>query len=324
MIVKAGSQPDQPGPERLAQRVATRLGRTVATVRTVARGYSAAQRILVHWREGGSAFIKSGTDTDTVTWLRTEHGIYSSRSRAPFLPELLGWEDDGISPWLAIEDLSAAFWPPPWSHARVDGVLTTLNAVAATPALDLASYEEYREEFAGWSVVAGDPERFLRLGLTTKTWLEHALPTLIDAEQHALLDGDAFLHNDVRSDNLCFAGERVLLVDWNWASRGNPKLDIAAWLPSLAAEGGPAPETILPHEPELASFVAGFYAAHAGLPPPRGMGAIRELQLALLRESLGWATRALDLAEPDGGPGPHDRENRSIEGRPGREDRSKS
>ena len=300
MTVNTDSQPGQPDPERLAQRVARHLGRTVAAVRTITRGYSAAQRVLVRWREGGSAFIKSGTDPDTVAWLRAEHGIYS-RSRAPFLPELLGWEDDGISPWLAIEDLSSAFWPPPWSRARVDAVLATLTAIAATPALDLVSYETFREEFSGWSLVAADPQRFLSLGLTKRSWLDHALPALIDAERRAVLDGDAFLHNDVRSDNLCFAGERVLLVDWNWASRGNPKVDIAAWLPSLAMEGGPAPETILPEEPELASFVAGFYAVHAGLPPPRGLRAIRELQLALLRESLAWASRALDLTMPDGG-----------------------
>jgi len=299
MAREADSQVGPLGPEGLAQRVAARLGRTVAAVRTVAGGYSAAQRVLVRWREGGSAFIKAGTDADTAAWLRAEHGIYS-RGRAPFLAELLGWEDDGISPWLAIEDLSSAFWPPPWSRERVDAVLATLGSVAATPASDLASYEESRDKFAGWSLVAADPQRFLGLRVATKRWLDHALPALIDAERGAVLDGDALLHNDVRSDNLCFTGGRVLLVDWNWASRGHPKVDIAGWLPSLAMEGGPAPETILPREPELASFVAGFYAAHAGLPPPREMRTIRELQLAMLRESLAWAARALGLAMPDG------------------------
>jgi len=90
-------------------------------------------------------------------------------------------------------------------------------------------------------------------------------------------------------------------VDWNWASRGNAKLDVAAWLPSLALEGGPEPESILPAEPELATFVAGFYAAHAGLPPPRpGMHELRALQLRMLRTSLAWAVRALGLPAPDG------------------------
>jgi len=148
--------------------------------------------------------------------------------------------------------------------------------------------------------VAAEPEAFLRLGLATDRWLSRVLPTLLDAEGRAVLDGDALLHNDVRSDNLCFAGERVVLVDWNWACRGNPKLDIAAWLPSLALEGGPAPEAILPQEGNLACFVAGFYAAHAGLPSLDGRPALRVLQLAMLRQSLSWTTRALDLPAPDG------------------------
>jgi len=282
-------------------RVAARLGRSIAAVRTVQGGYSAAERFVVRWRDGGSAFVKAATDPDTAAWLRAEHAIYA-RVRAPFIPALLGWDDDGTHPWLAIEDLSAAAWPPPWSPARVDAVLETLRAVAATPPGELASLESRRAEFAGWPLVANDARPFLRLGLASERWLASALPVLLDAQARATLDGDALLHNDVRSDNLCFADGRVVLVDWNWASRGNAKLDVAAWLPSLVLEGGPEPESILPGEPELASFVAGFYAAHAGLPPPRpGMDELRALQLRMLRTSLAWAVRALGLPQPDAG-----------------------
>jgi aminoglycoside phosphotransferase (APT) family kinase protein len=217
------------------------------------------------------------------------------------MPQLFGWEDDGTSPWLAIEDLSAATWPPPWAPGQVDAVLATLRAVAATPAGALESCEAHRAEFAGWPLVAKDAGPFLGLGVADERWLAGALPVLLATQGRAELDGEAMLHNDVRSDNLCFTHGRVVLVDWNWATRGNPKLDVAAWLPSLAREGGPLPEAILPDEPELASFVAGFYAAHAGLPPPRpGMEALRALQLDLLRTSLAWAARALGLPAPDG------------------------
>ena len=281
-------------------RVAARLGRRTGAVRRVLGGYSAAERFVVRWREGGSAFVKAATDADTAGWLRAEHAIYS-RVHAPFMPALLGWEDDGANPWMAIEDLSSAEWPPPWSPARIAAVLATMREVAVTPHGGLESFDSRRAEFAGWPLVAGEPEPFLRLGLATDRWLSRALPVLLDAEARAKLDGDALLHNDVRSDNLCFAGDRVVLVDWNWATRGNARLDVAAWLPSLDLEGGPAPESILPDEPELASFVAGFYAAHAGLPPPRpGLHELRALQLRMLRSSLAWASRALGLPEPDG------------------------
>ncbi len=286
----------------LAERVARHLGRTVASIRAVPGGYSLARRFVVHWREGGSAFVKGATDADTAAWLRTELAIY--RRRGPFFAELLAWNDEGTAPWLALEDLSAAFWPPPWSRARIDAVLATLEAVAASPASDLPSMETRRDEFAGWVQVAAAPELFLKLGVATEPWLARALRVLLAAEGRAVLAGDALLHNDVRSDNLCFAGERVVFVDWNWACRGNPRLDVAAWLPSLAIEGGPRPEAILPGAGELACFVAGFYAAHAGLPPLAGRPTIRDLQLAMLQESLAWATRELGLPAPDG---PHAR-----------------
>lgn len=292
--------------DALVRSVATHFGRTPATVRRVAGGYSAAERLVVHWSGGGSAFVKGATDADTAAWLRAEHAIYA-RYPAGFLPALLGWRDDGASPWLALEDLSEAFWPPPWSPARIDAVLATLADVAACAAVDLPSMETRRVEFAGWSKVAAAPDTFLRLGVSTERWLHRALPDLMRAEHDARLDGGALLHNDVRSDNLCFTGNRVVLIDWNWACRGNPMFDIAAWLPSLELEGGPPPESIVQGEGELASFVAGFYAAHAGLPPLPGRPALRALQLDMLRHSLAWTARVLSLPAPDGpralGPG---------------------
>jgi hypothetical protein len=289
----------RPGSHALAREVARHFGRTVESVHTVAGGYSLAERLVVRWREGGSVFVKGAVDADTAAWLRTEHAIYA-RHRAAFFPALQGWQDDGAHPWLALEDLSEAFWPPPWSRAQIDAVLAALEEVAACPASDLPSMESRRGEFAGWSRVAAEPDLFLRLGVASARWLERVLPSLLAADDRAVLDGAALLHNDVRSDNLCFSGDRVVFVDWNWACRGNPKLDVAAWLPSLTLEGGPPPETLLPGEGDLAGFVAGFYAAHAGLPPLQGRPTLRDFQLAMLQESLGWATRALDLPAADG------------------------
>ena len=77
----------------------------------------------------------------------------------------------------------------------------------------------------------------------------------------------AFLHMDVRSDNLCLQGERVVLVDWNWAVRGPAELDLACWLPSLRLEGGPLPEQVAPGLGGYAAAVASYFATVAALPP---------------------------------------------------------
>jgi aminoglycoside phosphotransferase (APT) family kinase protein len=139
---------------------------------------------------------------------------------------------------------------------------------------------------------------FLRLHLCSHGWLDQALPILLAASEAVVLAGDALMHLDVRSDNLCLRGGQAILIDWNWAVIGNPELDVAAWLPSLHAEGGPAPEEILPDHGPLAALLSGYWASRAGLPPIPDAPRVRELQLMQLRVALPWAARALGLPEP--------------------------
>jgi aminoglycoside phosphotransferase (APT) family kinase protein len=261
-------------------------------------GYTQAERWLVRTADGRSAFVKAAVDTDTAAWLRAEHRIYANVTGS-FLPKLITWIDDEDRPVLVLDDLSEAFWPPPWTREQVSRVLETLREVATTaPPPGLDSLASFRNYLTSWPVVAKDPSPFLSLGLCSEGWLEQALPDLIGAERAFVLTGDALVHFDVRSDNICFANERTLLVDWNGAVVGNPVIDVAAWLPSLHAEGGPAPEELLPNAPEAASLVSGFFAARAGLPPIENAPRVREVQLAQLRTALPWAARALDLPTP--------------------------
>ena len=121
---------------------------------------------------------------------------------------------------------------------------------------------------------------------------------MTEAAVEAPLDGDALIHLDVRSDNLCFRNERAVIIDWNHAQLGNPDFDLAFWLPSLHDEGGPAPETMLPNAPGLAAWVAGFFCARAGEPPIPEAPHVRPLQVRQARPALAWAARAIGLAPP--------------------------
>jgi hypothetical protein len=283
----------------LARRVAAAVGAdVVAFEEPPGQGYTHNERLIARLADGRSVFVKAAVDELTATWLRDEHRIYAAVLE-DYLPALLGWQDDEALPVLVLEDLSGAQWPPPWSAERVSRVVGTLERVAATrPPEGLESLEARRGELAGWELVLEDPGPFLSVGLCSPPWLEAALPVLLAAAQACVLTGDALIHFDVRSDNLCFTGERTVLVDWNWAAVGNPVVDVAAWLPSLEAEGGPPPDEILPDAPEAASLVAGFFAARTGLPPPPKAPRVREVQLAQLRSALPWAARALELAPP--------------------------
>jgi hypothetical protein len=284
---------------QIADRIARVVGARPVALRAVNRGYTPAGRLIATFAAGETLFVKFATNELTAGWLRDEHRAYAALE-APFMPCCHGWEDDGDLPMLLLEDLSAAHWPPSWSDRQIEMLLDTLRRVAGlrlegAPSLDSAS-----ELKLGWRMVADDPAPFLSLGLASAAWLDDALPILLDALDDLVIEGEGLLHCDVRSDNVCFVGERTVLVDWNWACVGNPVVDIGGWLPSLHAEGGPSPETILPDAPEIAAMMSGFFASRAGLPGIPDAPFVRAVQRTQLATALPWAVRALGLRPLDG------------------------
>lgn len=246
--------------------------------------------------DGRRVFIKLALDELAVGWLRDEWRVYSTLS-AGFLPELVAWHDSDGMTFLAIEDLAHAHWPPPWLAGQVSLVLETLDEVhAATPPAQVPALSDLREALDGWPTVAADPEPFLSTGVCSREWLAAALPRLAQAASECELDGEALLHLDLRSDNLCIREGRVLLVDWNHACTGNPAIDVVAWAPSLRLEGGPEPWDLVPESGGLAALIAGFFAARAGLPAPATAPAVRMFQRRQAEVALPWAARELGLA----------------------------
>lgn len=280
-------------PETVARAERLLGGRASSWARVESRGWSRNEHWTVVLADGTRAFAKSAALEPSVTWMRQEREVYDCVS-GPFMPQLLGWED-GEQPLLVLEDLSElSYWPPPWRSGDVDAVLSTLDEVASRRAAPLPRFEGWR----AWDAVADDPAPFLSLGVASTDWLEHALPELLAAQEGTRVAGEALVHFDVRSDNLCIRDGRAVLVDWNHACLANPRLDVACWLPSLALEGGPRPEEVGLGD-ELAVVVAGFFAALAGLPPPEGAPLVRGFQLAQLRIALPWACGVLGIEPPD-------------------------
>jgi Ser/Thr protein kinase RdoA (MazF antagonist) len=281
----------------MAAAAARLAGGPLTDWRPVTGGYTAAARFTARRANGTRVFVKAATSAPTCEGLHAEWRVYAS-VRGPFLPAVVGFDPSPSAPVLLLEDLSSAHWPPPWRSGDVEAVRRALAAIArATPPESLPEAEtHYRADFSGWARVAQDPAPFLSLGLASAAWLARALPTLVRAEQAAVLAGAALLHLDVRSDNIALRGGEAVLVDWNWACRGNPDLDLACWAPSLAMEGGPKPEALLPSAPELAAAVSGFFGSRAGLPPGDLPPRVRDLQRRQLLEALPWAARALGLS----------------------------
>jgi hypothetical protein len=269
------------------------LGSPPAAWAAVQGGYTPAARYLV---QAGTSrfFVKAATTPLTATMLRREIKAYGAVTGA-FVPEVIGSRDDADGPVLVLEDLSTAAWAPSWSEARIASALGSIDDLHSAVA-DLPAYEQVHGWRApGWEAVATEPGPFLSLGMVTERWLRHALPVLVQLEAACPTAGAAPAHWDLRSDNMCFTGPVTKLVDWSEACLSNPELDLGCWLPSLAFEGGPPPETFLPHSPEIAAWVSGFFAARAGLANIPDAPFVRRVQREQLSTALPWVQRAAGL-----------------------------
>ena len=278
----------------LIERVERLLRTRVESSHAVAGGYTPATRLVCRTPRG-TVFVKAGATPLTSRFVNREIRVYG-RIRGEFMPRLIAWEEHDSEPLLILEDLTTAAWPPPWSRDRIEQVLAAVGSMNAFPASELEPFSEvFGGVKLGWHAVAEDPPSFLSLGLVTRAWLDAALPALLGAEERCPTEGDCLTHWDLRSDNLCFASRGAVLVDWNLSCRANPQLDLGFWLPSLVAEGGPLPETILPNAPEVAAWVSGFFATRAGLPVIPDAPRVRWVQKQQLDSALPWAIRALGL-----------------------------
>jgi Phosphotransferase enzyme family len=271
-------------------------GTVVSLSRIETRGYATAFHAVAELDDGRTFFVKAGAEDVTSGFLRDEIKVYRA-IQEPFMPVVHGADEDD-PPILVLEDLSGCFDAPPWTEAKIAAVLEVVEKLRSIrPPPELGSAERYRAEWSRrWEKVAADPEPFLALGLCSRRWLEDSLPALTEAAEDATLKGDVLTHIDIRSDNLAFVDGHAKLVDWNFGCAGHPQLDLAFWLPSLHAEGGPPPEALMPEGGgEFAALLAGVWGAVAGLPPPPTAPGVRAVQLAQLRVALPWAARELGL-----------------------------
>jgi hypothetical protein len=242
----------------------------------------------------GPVFVKQASDEGTLSMLRHEALVYSHVAGS-FLPTYVGFADRGDRALLALEYVSDARWPPPYPDELTPlfAALETVSTVKPPPELP-----SHGSRWSRWQRVADDPEPLLGLGLCSREWLESALEALIAAEQQAVFEGSALVHNDVYSGNVCFDGRGAMLVDWGAAVRGSRWIDVAFAVLSVRVEGGVVPAFDFPEEAAFAAALAGHFAveAHEPLPVWADPGStLREDMAGDLAHALAWTAEVLEL-----------------------------
>jgi hypothetical protein len=138
-------------------------------------------------------------------------------------------------------------------------------------------------------------------------WSRANLDRLVELESQApaAAQGDTLLNFDVRADNILLTPRRVVFVDWPHATTGAAWIEVLAFAPSVAMNGGPDPETLLRLHPAgraaapaavsaVVAALAGFFVQHSLEPSPPGLPTLRPFQAAQGAVAIDWLRRRLE------------------------------
>ncbi|HLZ82918.1 MAG TPA: hypothetical protein VKQ54_05080 [Caulobacteraceae bacterium] len=284
-------------PEALTTRVEKVLGRRWSAWSKPNTGLSAAHRFIVELDDGARVFVKAATTAETAVWLRNERQALAA---APaFAPREIGWIDDGDdSPILIVEALVDAYWPAQpggtrWRPGDLERVFSAVRALSEQkPLLTLPAGR--REPTQGWTTILNAPVTFIGLGLCSARWLDRHGPALAQAEAGLEWRGDAFVHGDMRSDNICLTDDCVKFVDWSNARRGAKATDLALFLPTAHLEGGPPPASVMAGGGPWAAQQSAELALRA-ISDTQAPEWLRRVLRRLARINLDWAIQDLSL-----------------------------
>ena len=156
----------------------------------------------------------------------------------------------------------------------------------------------YGAMFTGWRTLAAEDRR-----VPLDHWCRAHLDELavVEARWEQVTAGDGLIHGDVRSDNVLLTERGVVFVDWTSTCTGASWFEVLAMLPSVALEGGGAPESVLARAgldsldveqvlPVVAAM-AGYFAERGRLPDPPGLPTLRAFQRAQGEVAIVWLRR---------------------------------
>jgi hypothetical protein len=288
-------------PVELRAWVDATLGSPVVTAVTQPGGFSPGVAARLRCADGTRAFCKAvspAANADSPQVHRDEIRNAATLPAAAPVPRLIASYDDGTWVALLLEDVGGRQPLLPWRLDELTRVVSAIDGMHAVltpcPANAPVASEEWHEQFTNWRLIEEFPAAL-------DEWCVRHVDALADLESRwgQATTGDTLLHMDLRADNLLVGDEQVWVVDWPWAMRGHPLLDLVAFAPSVAMQGGPEPVTTLALSRTgraaerdrllpLVCAVAGYFVCRSSLPPPPGLPTVRAFQAAQGTVALRW------------------------------------
>ncbi len=295
-------------PAWLRRRVNDGLGSPVARAVDRPGGFSPGVAAALTLADGRRAFLKAvseGSNPESPRIHRREIAVTRALPASVPAPRLLWSLDEAGWVAFALEFLPGREPRLPWRPADLRRVIAMLDRFARefTPApIRLRPFVETHPNLPGhWGALSAARADGTDRLADVDPWAVRHLDRLVELEARCgpATRGDTLVHCDVRADNLLVGPRGAFLVDWPHACLGPPWLDWVLMLPSVAMQGGPAPERLLRRLPAgraapaedvdavVAAF-AGFLVANGRKPDPPGLPTLRAFQRGQAAPALAW------------------------------------
>jgi len=306
-------------PADLRAEVDARCGAPVVAAESQPGGFSPGVAARLRLTDGRRVFVKAvhpAANAQAPALHRREARVVAAMPADTPVPRLHWTIDRGPDDWivLAFDDIDGRQPAVPWGPDELDRVMVALDALAdrLTPSPIAADWlgeagDLVRESGRGWADAAAEPATMGRLD----AWTRHNIGTLVtlEANVESAARGRTLLHQDLRADNLLLTDDAVLVVDWPHARIGAAWVDLLWFAPSVAMQGGPAPEALLRRfgpaadaDPDavdaVIAAIAGFFTLGSLLPDPPGLPTLRAFQAAQGAIARSWLAQRRGLDGP--------------------------
>jgi hypothetical protein len=258
-------------PASLHAAIEHELGHTVVDSIDASGGFSPGFAGRVIAADGTRAFVKAIANPGWRFLYEREARLAPHLPDGPPFPHLRFTIDDGVWIALGFDVIDGREATIPWNERDLDRVLiahrTMADRLDPSPTRIERAGEMWGAAFMRWRDVARDGELADRL---PDGWTRHLVElTDLEAAWPELTVGDHLVHLDLRADNILLTEDDVFVVDWAFAARGQPWMDLVCLLSNVGGRRGPDPETVWRQHPwyggtDQDAFDA-FLAAWAGM-----------------------------------------------------------
>ncbi|ROS78433.1 phosphotransferase [Cellulomonas sp. PhB143] len=158
-------------------------------------------------------------------------------------PEFLWTYADDEWIVLAYEVVAGDHPTTPWGRYALARALAAIDDLSRVPgARDLQlrpTGPDLASMCSGWAALDAEPDAFGEGLARIAPWATGRLHQLAEIEKGVLVasEGEALVHGDLRADTMLLAHGDMYLLDWPYASRGAPWLDLALFLPTIGMQG---------------------------------------------------------------------------------------